>query len=120
MHRDNVPLDSGSGCTSMERVHLARQATVSIPFRCPGIPLPDSKNGRNRARTCDLPRVKRTLSQLSYAPREAQSIGSLLTTSEVQVHVAEELGEVDRLRQARYCAEPVHVGDLGLDGACGH
>ena len=25
-------------------------------------------NGRNRARTCDLPRVKRTLSQLSYAP----------------------------------------------------
>jgi hypothetical protein len=26
-------------------------------------------DGRNRARTCDLPRVKRTLSQLSYAPR---------------------------------------------------
>ena len=25
-------------------------------------------SGRNRARTCDLPRVKRTLSQLSYAP----------------------------------------------------
>ena len=27
-------------------------------------------DGRNRARTCDLPRVKRTLSQLSYAPRD--------------------------------------------------
>src|SRR5438105_10789849 len=30
------------------------------------------KSGRNRARTCDLPRVKRTLSQLSYAPWEGE------------------------------------------------
>jgi hypothetical protein len=64
--------------------------------------------------------VKRTLSQLSYAPREAQSIGSVLATSEVQVDVAEELGEVDRLRQARHRAEAVHMRDLGLDGAGRH
>ncbi len=31
-------------------------------------------SGRNRARTCDLPRVKRTLSQLSYAPWVADRI----------------------------------------------
>ncbi len=30
------------------------------------------QDGRNRARTCDLPRVKRTLSQLSYAPRNGR------------------------------------------------
>jgi hypothetical protein len=35
------------------------------------------KNGRNRARTCDLPRVKRTLSQLSYAPRDAKDTAPL-------------------------------------------
>ena len=64
--------------------------------------------------------MKRTLSQLSYAPREAQSIGSVLATSEVQVDVAEELGEVDRLRQARHRAEAVRVGNLGLDGAGRH
>src|SRR6266487_1980574 len=33
-----------------------------------------AENGRNRARTCDLPRVKRTLSQLSYAPWERRRI----------------------------------------------
>lgn len=48
--------------------HMGTTYTVRAPSAHPENGLVELKYGRNRARTCDLPRVKRTLSQLSYAP----------------------------------------------------
>src|SRR6478736_7105815 len=77
-------------------------------------------DGRNRARTCDLPRVKRTLSQLSYAPRERAVYRVAALRPDVVAHVVDELREAERLRQAGDRAEPAHLGDLGLDAPGGH